>query len=410
MGEPGHDERQGVDERHAGQRQGLERDRLTYCVYTVLAGWAWFLYGFSAIVPLLVSAQGISQTVGGLHMTVQAVGGFIAGTSATSVVRRLTRRGTALLATGLVVAGTMLLLIGSPTAVTLSACVVIGTGGSLALNVMNPALAQHSGAAGPAALSEGNAVAAGMGLLAPLAVGAGVQLGLGWRPALLVTALLMAAAAVQVRRVPHPTAALDGVLPPRAAGAGRMPAAFWPLMWVVVIGVGVEFSVTTWTGALLQQTVGLSASASAAAVSAVVAGMALSRLVVSRLALRLRPRPILFGAYALTAAGWLVLWTAQSPEQAISGLVVTGLGIGGQFPLGLALMLASAPGQQDRASGALSVGIAIGIGVAPFALGALADVTDVRTAFLVVPVLLTAAGATLGVAARRGGVRPARSR
>ena len=213
----------------AGPVEGLRRDGVTLASYTGLAGWCWFLYGFGSMLPLLVDEQGISTTLGGLHLTAEAGGGLLAGLSATTMVRRFTRRGTLLRAAGLVVLGTGLLMVGAPTVLTLVAVLVMGTGGALTINTVNPLLAQHHGAAGPAALSEANAVAAGVGLIAPLAVGACVGAGFGWRPALLVVVVLMALTAWLFRRVRRPSAALDAGLPARGSGPGRLPSAFWPL-------------------------------------------------------------------------------------------------------------------------------------------------------------------------------------
>ena len=56
--------------------------------------------------------------------------------------------------------------------------VVIGLGGGLALNISTTVLQEHNGAYGPAMISLGNAAAAGVGLITPLAVGAATALGL----------------------------------------------------------------------------------------------------------------------------------------------------------------------------------------------------------------------------------------
>ncbi len=369
----------------------LHRDAVTFSAYLALTGWAWFLYGFGAMLPLLVDEQGISRTLGGLHVTAQACGGLIAGALVAPAVRRVRRRGAVIIALLLIVVGIALLSVGAPTALTLFAALVLGTGGSLSITVINPILIQHHADAGSAAISEANAVAAGVGLISPLAVGAGIQAGLGWRPALLVTAAVVLVAAWWFARVVRPEPAVDAGLPPRGSGPGRLPREIWPLMTVVVLCIGVEFSMTTWTAELLRQDIGLSDSSAAKGVSAIVAGMAVGRLLLSRLALRWPPRPLLYLAIGVAVAGWLLLWTASSPGQAVAGLVLAGLGIGGHFPLSLSLMLAHAHGQQDQASGALSIGVSAGIGLAPFALGALADATSVHLAFLVVPGLLVVA-------------------
>ncbi|MBL8931595.1 MAG: MFS transporter [Kineosporiaceae bacterium] len=379
--------------------QRLHRDAVTLTVYLALGGWAWFLYGFGAMVPLLVDEQGISRSVGGLHLTAQAAGALIAGLVVTGIVRRWNRRGTVQLAGGLILLGAGLLLAGRPTVLTLTALLVLGTGGSLAIICINPMVMEHHGRHGPAVLTEANAVAAGVGLIAPLAVGAGVRAGWGWRPALAVTAVLIGWVVLRLAGrwggVPRPVPAVDSGLPPRGSASRPLPAAIWPLMVLVVVCIGVEFCLTTWTTELLRGQVGMSDSAAATGVSALVGGMAAGRVVISRLARRWTPRVLLAASIAVAAVGWLGLWTAQDPAIALGWLVVTGVGVGGHFPLGLALVMSAARGQQDRASGRMSIGVALGVGLAPFALGALSDATSVHTAFLIVPALLAIAAAIL---------------
>lgn len=75
----------------------------------------------------------------------------------------------------------------------------------------------------------------------------------------------------------------------------------------------------------------------------------------------------------------------------MAGLVLCGLGIALQFPLGAALAVEMSGGRPDRGAGRVSFAAGLASGVAPFALGALADRTGTHTAFLLVPVLLVAA-------------------
>ena len=70
------------------------------------------------------------------------------------------------------------LLTGAELFVTLPAMLVVGLGGGLALNVSTTVLQEHNGVYGPAMLSLGNAAAAGVGLVTPLAVGAATAAGL----------------------------------------------------------------------------------------------------------------------------------------------------------------------------------------------------------------------------------------
>jgi predicted MFS family arabinose efflux permease len=340
----------------------LHRDGVTGLGYLSLATFGWFLYGYGALLPQLGRDQGISRTVTSLHSVTLAVGALVAGMAGVTLVRALRRRG------------------------------VMALGAGLLMNAAVPALSEHHGFEGPAAISEANAVAAATGLVAPLVVGAGIALGLTWRPAVLVTLLLTTAVIIVLRRLPRDNVALDAVLPPRDGPRVPLPRAFWPALIVVLLCVSVEFSTAAWSADLLRQRTGLSAGAAAAGVSAVIAGMTVGRAAVGQLALRHPPRRLLAGAILLAAAGWAVTWTATSAPLALAGLLITGVGIAGHFPMGASLVLAAAGShQRDRAIGVQSMGIGVASGAGPFALGALADATSTHTAFLVVPVLLALA-------------------
>jgi len=63
---------------------------------------------------------------------------------------------------------------------------VAGLAGGLAVNVSTTLLQEHNGALGPARLSQGNAAAAGIGLITPLVVGAATAAGLTWRAAMVL--------------------------------------------------------------------------------------------------------------------------------------------------------------------------------------------------------------------------------
>ena len=117
----------------------------------------------------------------------------------------------------------------------------------------------------------------------------------------------------------------------------------------------------------------------------------------------------------MSAAGFAVFWLAASPVPALVGLVVCGLGNGLHFPLAISIALRASDGRPDLATARGSYAMAIAFGVAPFALGVLADRAGVRWAFLLVPVLLAAAAAVtvrirVTVAARGPGAGPAPSR
>jgi fucose permease len=95
----------------------------------------------------------------------------------------------------------------------------------------------------------------------------------------------------------------------------------------------------------------------------------------------------------VTLVGFAAFWASTAPMAALTGLVVVGLGIALQYPLGTVRAVAASGGRPDRAAGRLSVAAGLASGIAPFALGALADSIGTHAAFLLVPALLLAAAA-----------------
>jgi MFS family permease len=376
----------------------LERDGVTRTGYLILGTWGWFLYGFGALLPQLGADQGISRTQTALHSVALSIGALIAGYFAVPMVRRWRRRGTLLRGNAFMIAGCLLLAAGGHvTGITLVAALIIGTGGSTLVNTINTALLAHHQRHAAAAIAEGNAMASLFGLVAPLAVGAGLSLGLTWRPSVLITVPLACACLALISRHSGHAAALDEQLPPATRDRRPLPAAFWPAAAVVVFCVAVEFCMGAWSAQLLHDQTGLSRSLAAAGVSAVVGGMAVGRLAIGRLALVRSPRELLFGAIVLTVAGWAIVWTATVPWLAVLGLLVTGCGMGAHYPVGAAITLELVPAQRDHAAGVISIGVGVAAGGGPFVIGALADATSIHTAFLVVPLFLALAAAMLAI-------------
>ncbi|WP_460370612.1 MFS transporter, partial [Actinocorallia lasiicapitis] len=113
----------------------------------------------------------------------------------------------------------------------------------------------------------------------------------------------------------------------------------------------------------------------------------------ARLALRYQPAPLLLATLAVTAAGWLLFWSATTPLLGYLGLVLSGLGVSLHFPMCVALLIGASGGRPDAASARASLFAGVGVGAGPFALGALADGFGSHQAFLVVPVLVALAAA-----------------
>jgi predicted MFS family arabinose efflux permease len=372
----------------------------TLCTYT------WFLYGVGPSLPLFRNELGVSSSVAGLHSLMLAGGVILSGFLGVALVRRWARFGLARRAVLLVAAGIALfcggsLISGVELAITLPTMLVIGLAGGLALNVSTTVLQQHHGRFGAAVLTLANAAAAGVGLVTPLVVGAATAFGLTWRAALILVVPFAAAAFVLIgreRAVPAYAA--------RPAGDGRFslrgfPGAYWPAVLAVVCAVAIEFSLITWTPDLLVRRTGMSPGTASGMVSAVVGGMALGRLILAPLARRWPPLILFLVGVAVTLAGWALAWLSMSAALSVAGLLILGVGLGGQYPLGATMTITASGGRPDRAVAVLAVGVGLASGLGPFALATLSDTVGVQAAFLVIPLLAVGAAAGVLASARR---------
>lgn len=373
----------------------LHRDRLTVTLYGVFVTWGWLLYAFNPSVPLLARELGVSNAAAGLHGTAMAVGALAAAALTPRAVLRLGRRATLVVAGLVLAAGTALLTTGWVLAVTLTGMAVVAVGGNMAVSAAQAGLAAHHGRSASAAVTEANGVGSGVGLVGPLAVGACVAAGWGWRPAVAVTAVLALVTAVLVRRLP-----LTGVLArtgtvaagPAVAGPARAVRASRWFLVTVVAALALENATTYWATDLVRERTGAGAGIATATTAGLVAGMTIIRFVVGPMSLRVPPARLLAGAFGVAIAGWAVLWTATTAPVALAGLFLAGLGYGAHYPLGIALLLGASGGATDAAQARATVGGGLAIGVAPFVLGALADAVGTHAAFLVVPVLAAVGG------------------
>ncbi|PVU81277.1 MFS transporter (plasmid) [Cellulomonas sp. WB94] len=403
----------------------MVRDRPTLSLYSYFVVWGWLLYSFSPSVPLLADELGVTKAQGGLHGTAFAAGAILVARITPRLVDRYGRRATLVGAGVLIAVGTIVLVTGPILAWTLTGVFILAAGGNVAVSAAQAGLSLRHGRASSAAVTEANGVGSGVGLLGPLAVGACVAAGWGWRPAVAATAVLAIGSALLALRLPsdardHAVPAPDPALvdPAEAVPAEAVPAdaialdaadresavaTRWFLV-AIVAAIALENATTFWSTDLIRQQTGAGAGIATAATAGLVAGMTVIRFVVGPLSLRIEPARLLAASFLVAVVGWAILWTATETPVALTGLVIAGIGYGAQYPLSISILLSAARRSTDRAQANATLAGGAAIGVAPYVLGALADSFGAHTAFLVIPVvaLMGAAAAVVGpVAARR---------
>ncbi|GAA3712275.1 MFS transporter [Nonomuraea antimicrobica] len=377
----------------------LVRDRPTWLVYLQLGTFATFLYGLSAALPLLRADQRTSATVAGLHGTSMALGTIVAGLLLPLLTRRLGRRATCWIGLAGMNAGVLMILITDALPMTLLGYGVSGGFGSIMLYTCMATLSDHHGPAGPAAISEANAVGVVVGMAMTFGLSVVAQTALGWRVALLATPITSVLLALAMGRVwpDRRAAGAGGSAPPAERPGWRFHLAGLVLFCCVAL----EFTFNLWAADLFASRTGLSAATAATGLTAFVAGMAAGRFAGAQLALRLPGTPLFAGALAVTAAGWLLFWLSTQPLLSYAGLVVCGLGVSLHFPLALAALITGSGGRADLAAAASPIWAGSAMAAGPLALGTLADGFGTWTAFLMVPVLIGLALAGVLTAGRR---------
>ena len=364
-----------------------KRDSPTWAAYLLTSSYLWFIYGFSATQALIRDEQGTSRTISSLHAVAFSIGGIVAGLIAARLILALGRGKFLTIAVFGSATGILIYTVPGGTAVTLIGAFVASLFGSAIIVGASAFLFDYQKQAGPAAVTEANALAALGGILSPLAIGFGAVFFLGWRFGLWVLLIGFAMSLLLMRRSPHVfRVPIDEHI--REASRVQFPRRFWWALMTLFLLLSTEFTLTLWSADLLRERAGFEAGAAAASVAAVTGGIFIGRVLGSRFAEYFPVDRILTLVVLIAFGGWLVVWFSSAAVMMLLGLLITGIGAALFWPLGLSRVVMASGGQSDRASALSAVAGATAGGIGPFILGALADSTGVHTAFLVLPVTL----------------------
>lgn len=377
------------------------RDRLTRLAYAMIGVWAFYLYFLGPVSPVIADELGLSDAAAGATGLLLAAGLISCGFMSPAIVSRLGRRGAGVLAAATMAAGAGVLVASPGYWVVLVGVGLCSFAGALLMNAATASLSQRQGDATPTALTEANAIAAWIGVLAPLLIGAVVAVGLGWRYAAAAVGLAGLCLVGVILRLWRPEPA-DITTGTRQAGpSGSLTFEFVWSLAAIVAAVGAEISLNFWGGVLLAQHTGVELATTTAALSVMLFGMAVCRTVGPRLTRTLPVRTLALAGMAVAAAGFFVVWLAGALWIGILGLFVTGLGLALLYPLTVSLALGHAHGDEDRAAAVIAVVMGCTMGAAPFALGALSGAVGVAWAFLIVPGMLAVGALSVSRAATK---------
>lgn len=370
----------------------LVRDPSTLLLYAGLGVLGYLLNGLGAVLGPLQRQLGVDRAQVAFYPSLFAVALVVVGLVGGRVVQRVGHRVTVASALVGLVAGAMLLA-APARPLTLVGAALLGTGGALMVQAVPAALTRRHRTAAASAVGEANAVSSYASVLAPAAVGGAVALGAAWWIGYLLPVLPIAAALLVMLAMrdllpsdEHPE---RGAQPP-LAGVGLEPARLTGRWVDVLLAVSVEFCLVFWAADAFQEWHGAAPAAAAVLSGAFLLGMALARTATARLTAGHHPLAVVLTGCAVATLGFVAFWAGQGTVAAAAGLLITGTGIALLYPLTVSRLVAAWPHDQDRAAarGALASGLAIG--GAPLLLARLADTIGLRTAYLIVPVLLAA--------------------
>jgi fucose permease len=383
------------------KQAGFARDSATWMTYGLVGFFAFMETVLGPIMPFLRRELDLGYAAASLHFSAFALGAVVLGFFGDRLVGRWGRRA-ALWGGAIGVAAGAILLISSPSVWgTVPATFAMGICGALVLITSQAVLSDRHGEYSAVAVTESNVTASACAIVAPLLVGASAASGLGWRAALIlpVVALAMLAARFFSRTLDLPPNAAKDEAPADRPALSPLYWAYWTL---VALGVASEWCIGYWGADFLADGTGLTRPAAATSLTAFFAAMLVGRVASSRLARTMPPAVLLAITLFVAFLGFPLFWLSPGTLLALAGLFLTGLGIGGVYPLGVSAAIAAAPGNTDAAAARLAIGGGGAILVAPFVLGALADRVGIGTAFgIVVPMLLAAISLAL-IAGRRG--------
>jgi fucose permease len=251
-------------------------------------------------------------------------------------------------------------------------------------------------------MTEGEIAVSLAGIMTPAVVSVCAASALSWRFAFVVGLVLVLAAAVcaAIARLPDPAdpPARDPATGPVGDSAARR--AQRRTLGTIFAVVALEFTLSFWAASYLHDDVGVGRDTAAALVSALYAANLLGRVAASRLARRFSAVVVLRLALATALLGVPILLAAGDVSTATVGLAVTGVGIGGTFPLASALHVTASRRSADQALGQILTIAGVGQIAGPLLAGALAQASELRFGLLALPALVILGAATTAPVSR----------
>ncbi len=369
--------------------------------YIAFASVGWYFAGLGAILPEL------EREIGSLATTYTAFPGLMLVVWGTAVASRHRGLSTGVTHASVIGAASVALTVAlmamgftSLRPVSVLGALVAAAAVAVLVRLLPAALTTIGPIDSQRVLTRATAWSSLAGIASPLVIGATIGIGGGWLPGMLVPIALGAVAVVVLISHPRivPMGRSEPESKPRAVPALRT---WWREWLVLTLSIVLEFCFTYFAATYLHEEVGLSTAWAAAGAGAFAIGMTAGRFWLST---RVLPQHLILLSLAVVAAGFVSVWGLPRAVPSIAGIGVAGLGMAALYPTGMAALLGRFPTAPDQAAARGSIASGIAVLSAPAIMGTLRALTDVRIAFLAVPVLVVMIAALVAGGNGDGGV------
>jgi MFS family permease len=386
-----------------GRPERAVRGRTTWLLYAEFGCFGYLLNGLGGVLAPLQRDLHVSRTAVAFYPSLFAAGLLAVGVAGGALVERAGRRAVRTTAVALLTTGGGLLAV-PVRPVTLLGAALLGAGGALLVQLVPALLTALHPAQASVVVAEANAAASATSVLAPLAVGAAIGASVNWRWGYLTLPVAGFAVVTWLSRAAATPKALPAATAERAAAPGAEPGPLPGRWFDVLLAVSAEFCLVFWSASWMTDQYGAGPGLAPTLAALFLVGMATARATAGPVTRRIgHPQAVLAAGSAVGLAGFILLWAAPETATASAGLLITGLGVALLYPTTVSRVVAAWPHAPDRAAARAALASGLAIGCAPALLAGLADLTSLRIAFLVVPLLLLALGAraTLALATVR---------
>ena len=366
-------------------------ERIFWAISLQVAILNFYLGGFGPGQSLLRAQQHTSLTMAGLHGTAMGIASIFAGLAGPRIVHRYGRATASWMGMTIFSIGVLIFVISPPIQLTLFATLITGFGTSVVINVMITQLSHHYSRNASNAISQASGVGSIGYILGTLSAGMIARTSFNWRLGLLV----VIPATLILYIFVHKVMATEHTPDPIGHERGSLNRKFW-ISWTGFIAcISSEFAVTFWAAALLRDRVGSSAAISTISVMAVGSGMGLGRWFGPHLLGRFNLDSQLKVVMTIQFIGFATFWSSHHILLSLIGLFSVGVGLSMQFALASLRLIGFSDGRPDLAIGKSSLAAGLAIAGAPFLLGLLGDHLGISRAFILVPLLILIALATI---------------